>query len=299
MFASINRAGAIRPFCPAVTRFIVYTSLYLSIAGAAMVYISCFLQGLAFDPVAAALLVLVTFAVYNLNRRTDEDEDAINHTERYAFTKKHGLILFCSAACAYAVALGLSALRGPASLIVTAVPLVAGIVYSVPLFPARFGFKRLKEVPLMKSMVVAFSWAVPPALLPICHAALPAGAATGIAGAFFFLLVFTNTVVFDIRDVEGDAVSGVRTIPTIFGAGGALLLLTGLNAGFGAALLLAGRTLPGPCITPALAAGVVYAQGYILCFRRLVRETLLFELLTDGQFIVLAGIFSLSSLVAP
>jgi 4-hydroxybenzoate polyprenyltransferase len=146
---------------------------------------------------------------------------------------------------------------------------------------------------------VAFSWAVPPALLPICHAALPAGAATGIVGAFFFLLVFTNTVVFDIRDVEGDAVSGVRTIPTIFGAGGALLLLTGLNAGFGTALLLAGRTLPGPCITPALAAGVVYAQGYILCFRRLVRETLLFELLTDGQFIVLAGIFSLSSLVAP
>ncbi|MFA7198903.1 MAG: UbiA family prenyltransferase [Methanoculleus sp.] len=261
-----------------------------------MVYISCLLQGLLFDPVAAAILMLVAFSVYNLNRKTDEDEDAINHIERYTFTKKYGSILFCSAICAYILALCLSALQGFGSLLVTAVPLTAGIVYSVPLFPARLGFRRLKEVPFMKSLIVAFSWAVPPALLPVCHAALPAGAATVLVGLFLFFLVFVNTVVFDIRDEEGDRASGVRTIPTILGTRKTLLLLTGVNVSLGSALVFTGGVLLGPGTALMLVAGIAYAQGYMRGFHRLVKEKPLFDLLVDGQFIVLAGIFCLLTL---
>jgi len=299
MFGFENRTNPIQPAFQIVIDLIVYSSLYTSAMIAAMVYISCFLQGLPFDPVAAAILMLAVFAVYNLNRKTDEDEDAINHTERYAFTKKYGSVLFRSAICAYVVALCLSALQGFGSLLITTVPLVAGIVYSVPLFPARFGFRRLKEVPVMKSLIVAFSWAVPPALLPVCHAAIPAGAATGIVGVFFFLQIFTNTVVYDLRDVEGDAASGVRTIPTILGAKKTLLLLTGMNVSVGTALVLAGGTLSGFWSVPLLAAGMVYAQGYLLCFQRFGTEKLFFELFTDGEFIVLAVTLYLLTLAVP
>lgn len=261
-----------------------------------MVYISCLLHGLPFDPVAAAILMLVVFAVYNLNRKTDEDEDAINHTERYAFTKEYEVILFLSAVGAYISALCLSFIQGIDSLFVTTVPLVAGIVYSVPLFPARLGFRRLTEVPLMKSLIVAFSWAVPPALLPVLHAGLPAGFATGIVAAFFFFLVFINTVVFDIRDVEGDMASGVKTLPTILGPRRTLLLLTGMNLAAGAALVLVGGFLSGVYPALLLAAGIGYVQGYLLCFHRLVKEKLLFELFADGQFILLAIILYLLTL---
>ncbi len=264
-----------------------------------MVYISCFLQGLPFDPVAAVILMLIVFAVYNLNRKTDEDEDVINHTERYAFTKKYESILFRSAIGAYIVAFCLSALQGFDSLLVTAAPLVAGIVYSVPLFPARFGFRRLKEIPIMKSLIVAFSWTVPTVFLPICHAGLPADAATGIVGIFFFFQVFINTVVFDLRDVEGDAASGVRTIPTILGTKKTLLLLTGMNIGIGTVLVLAGGSLPGFCSVLLLVAGMVYAQGYLLCFQRFGTEKLFFELFTDGEFIVLAVAIYLLTLAVP
>ncbi|MCE5337984.1 MAG: UbiA family prenyltransferase [Methanomicrobiaceae archaeon] len=264
-----------------------------------MVYVSCLLQGLPFDPVAAVILMLVTFAVYNLNRKTDEDEDAINHSERYAFTKEYGPVLFRSAAAAYIIALCISACLGFESLLVTAVPLIAGVVYSVPLFPILLGFRRLKEVPFMKSLIVAFSWAVPPALLPVCHAALPASSAAGIVGVFFFLLVFTNTVVFDIRDMEGDMASGVKTIPAILGTQRALLLLTGINVSLGAALVLAGGFLPGSCTALMLAAGIVYAQGYVLYFQRLRTKKLLFELLADGQFIVLGDVVYLLTLAMP
>jgi 4-hydroxybenzoate polyprenyltransferase len=299
MFGFANRTNLIRPTRQIVVQIFVYSSLYLSVAGMAMVYISCLLHGLPFDPVAAAILMLVVFAVYNLNRKTDEDEDAINHTERYAFTKDYETILFRSAIGAYAIAFCLSALQGFGSLLVTTVPLVAGVIYSVPLFPARFGFRRLKEVPLMKSLVVAFSWAVPPALLPVCHAGLPVGAATGIAGIFFFFLVFINTVVFDIRDVDGDRASGVKTIPTIFGPHRTLIFLTAMNATIGAALVLVGGLLPGFHPVLLLAVGIGYVQGYLLCFHRLIREKLLFELLADGQFILLAVILYLLIVAVP
>ncbi len=299
MFVFANRTYLDQPVCQVFVHLVVYSSLYTSIMMAAMVYISCLLQGLPFDLVATAILMLVVFAVYNLNRKTDEDEDVINHSERYNFTKKYESILFRSAICAFAIAFCLAALQGFGSLLITTIPLVAGIVYSVPLFPARFGFRRLKEVPFMKSLIVAFSWTIPATLLPICHAGLPAGAATGIVGVFFFLQTFTNTVVYDMRDVEGDAASGVRTIPTILGSRRTLLLLTGINVSIGAALVLAGGFLSGFCSVLLLAAGTAYALGYLLCFQRFGTEKLLFELLTDGEFIMLAVALYLLTLTVP
>jgi 4-hydroxybenzoate polyprenyltransferase len=267
--------------------------------GAAMVYISCRLQGLPIDPIATVLMMLVVFAVYNLNRKTDEDEDAINHTERYAFTKRYGTVLSRSAVGACIIAICLSILQGLDSFLITIVPLVAGVIYSVPLLPAQLGFRRLKEIPFVKSLIVAFSWAVPPTFLPICHAALSPGLATGIVSVFFFFQIFTNTVIFDVRDVEGDLASGVKTIPTILGIRRTLLFLTGINIITGALLIFISGALSGFGPALLLTAGVIYAQGYILCFRLLLTEKLLFELFADGQFIILAGVFSLIALEMP
>lgn len=299
MFGFAKCPNPVQPVSRFVTPLIVYSSLYTAAMMAAMVYLSCLLQGLPFDPVAAAILALVVFAVYNLNRKTDEDEDAVNHTERYSFTKKYETILFRSAIIAFLLAISLSALQGSGSLLITSIPLVAGVVYSVPLFPARFGFRRLKEVPFMKSLIVAFSWTLPAMLLPICHAGLSAGVAAGIVGVFFLVQTFTNTVVYDIRDVEGDAASGIRTIPTIFGSRGTLFFLMGMNAVIGIALVLAGGALPGSYTMLVMTAGMIYTLGYLLCFQRFGTEKLSFELFTDGEFILLAGILYLLTLVVP
>jgi len=299
MFVFADRIYLDQPVCRAFVHLVVYSSLYTSIMMAAMVYISCLLQGLPFNLVTTAILMLVVFAVYNLNRKTDEDEDVINHSERYNFTKKYESILFHSAICAFAIALCLAAFQGFGSLLITTLPLVAGIVYSVPLFPARFGFRRLKEVPFMKSLIVAFSWTIPATLLPICHAGLPVSAATGIVGVFFLLQTFTNTVICDIRDVEGDTASGVRTIPTILGPRRTLLLLIGMNISIGVALVLAGGFLSGFWTLLVLAAGMVYTLGYLLCFQRFGAEKLLFELFTDGEFIVLAVALYLLTFAVP
>jgi hypothetical protein len=46
-----------------------------------------------------------------------------------------------------------------------------------------------------------------------------------------------------------------------------------------------------------MGVGMVYTLGYLLCFRRFGTEKLSFELFTDGEFILLAIILYLLTLV--
>jgi len=268
----------------------IYSSIYLSFAAGAMVYISSLFHKVAFNPTIFFIGVFVTFAVYNLNRKTDEEEDAINHSERFSFTKKHEKLLFYSAITAYAAALVIAAYYGPATLLIAIFPLSSGIFYSLPILPARFGFRRIKEIPLMKSFLVAMAWALPPVLLPVYAAGASIGRITMILILFFFTLVFINTVLFDMRDIEGDAQSGVRTIPVILGFARTRFALTAVNLLTGFVIfILAAAALPQVCLC-VLIAGIAYVQLYIALSNTIDLGRIVCDLFIDGQFIGLGAV---------
>lgn len=283
----------IRPSAPfqysftVILDYLVYSSVYLSLAAAGMAYLSSVLHDVPCNPVVLILGMLTTYSVYNLNRKTDENEDVINHSERYAFTKRYEKTLLATAIGAYILALVLSGFYGMAVIIVSALPLLSGLVYSTPLFPRGFRYRRLKEIPVAKSLLVAFAWALPPALLPVYVAGVIPGFITLGVVLFFFSLVFINTVLFDIRDVVGDRATGVRTIPVCIGIPGTKILLTVVNISLGFLILglLAGR-IPLTFLALIL-AGMIYAQGYILLYHRMKAGNLVCDLIADGQFILL------------
>lgn len=278
-----------------ILRILVYSSLYLSFAGGAMVYLSCSLQGLSFSPVAALIMILVTYGVYNLNRKTDEAEDIMNHYERYSFTKKYGSFLYKSSILAYITAAGIGIIYGPEALIMTLVPLIAGVLYSIPFFPKTFGFSRIKEVPVFKSLIVAVAWAIPPAFLPVYLSSSLPGFSSYIAALYFFILVFTSTVVFDIRDVKGDIVSGVRTIPAILGKEKTVLLLSSLNIGGGLAIVYLGLQEISFSQAAFLFLSMIYVQFYIMYSLQQNITKMIYEIFIDGKFIILMGIYVLFS----
>lgn len=270
--------------------YLVYSSLYLSFAAGSMALISSVVHEVHFNPVVFVLGMLITYSVYNLNRKTDEREDAINHSARYEFTKKYEKFLFSTAIGAYIFALALSWLYGPAVVLISAIPLISGLIYSTPIFPRGFPYRRLKEIPLAKSLLVAVAWSLPPALLPVYIAGALPGTITLAVILFFFSLVFINTVLFDMRDVEGDRLTGVRTIPVCIGIANTTRLLTLVNVIFGAAvlILLWGKI---PLIYLVLIiAGIFYAHWYIRHYHEISRSNLLCDLVADGQFIAL-GLF--------
>jgi 4-hydroxybenzoate polyprenyltransferase len=280
-----------------IAKVLSYSSLYLSLAGGAMVFLSCSLQNLAFSPVAALIMILVTYGVYNLNRKTDEAEDSLNHFERYSFTKKYGPFLYRTAALAYIGALGIGILYGAEIFLITLIPLLSGVLYSVPILPQKTGYSRLKEVPVFKSATVAVAWAVPPAFLPAYLTSTGITLQTLLIALLFSILVFVNTVMFDIRDLEGDRASGVKTIPAILGADKTVLSLSALNAVTGLFIVFLGHALFSPEQIAFICFCIIYAQVYILHFRDQKEDKITSEIFMDGQFIILFGVILFFSII--
>ena len=92
-----------------------------------------------------------------------------------------------------------------------------------------------------------------------------------------------------MRDVEGDARSGVRTIPVILGRTHTRYALSAINLlTFFGILILAIPEVPLAALL-VLLAGIVYVQLYILLYRFIDLGHILCDLLIDGQFIGLGA----------
>lgn len=274
----------------------LYSSLYLCIAAVSMVYLSSVLQDISLSLPACLIMFLVTFSVYNLNRTTDEEEDAINHSRRYAFTKKYANVLMGLSIATYIAAFLIAGMYGILAVAITAIPLINGILYSIPFLPRGFRYRRLKDIPVVKNFIVGLAWALPVALLPIACAGFLPGEMTIAVGFLFFLLSFIDSTVFDIRDVQGDAETGVATIPVILGIQRTRILLSIMN-GIGIGMIL---ILCSGCLTPvetAIIAGIaIYVQGYILFFNGAELSRILYDLIADGQYLLFGGMMYISTI---
>ncbi|HNS83198.1 MAG TPA: UbiA family prenyltransferase [Methanolinea sp.] len=268
--------------------FFLYSSLYLGIAAAGMAYVTCLIEGAGFSLPAAAILGLVVFSVYNLNRKTDEAEDALNHACRHRITSTFSRPLLAMAVVAYAAALCLAAPFGIAALGITLVPLIAGSLYSLPLLPPTTGYSRLKEVPVGKNLVVSFSWGFSFSLLPVAIARIDPGPATLAAFFFIFSWTFIASVLPDTRDRAGDAATGVVTIPVLLGVPWTRRLLSAFNFISGFLLLVPWTIIPSRIGAGLIAVSLMYSQACIIAIGRTCHEGFLCDVVSDGQFIPIA-----------
>ena len=154
---------------------------------------------------------LVTFAIYTLDRLKSSEEDAINNPERSSiFLGKEKLFMGLIAA-SFLAAILITALIDVWKVLYVLVPIGTGLIYT-----ARIGGHRLKDIPFAKTIVVATSLGT-----------LTSGLA-GFTWPVFALISMNlaiNTIVCDIRDIEGDRLHGVRTIPVMIGTERTRLLL--------------------------------------------------------------------------
>lgn len=194
--------------------FLISTSIFVAINGILEVYFSFLLFGIISNLKILLSFFLMTFFIYGLNKLTDINEDAINTPERAKLIKKIEPIFKFSLVSSFILALLLSSLANFLALPILLFPLVSGTLYSVKFFP---NLPRLKDILGVKNIIIALAWAICSTLLPAIF--LPEKRYITIIAVFylFFLKGFINAVLFDIRDIEGDRISGVRTIPVVFG----------------------------------------------------------------------------------
>jgi 4-hydroxybenzoate polyprenyltransferase len=276
---------------------LVFSSALLGLAGVGMVYTSSFIQGISCPLPALAIGFLVPFAVYNLNRKTDHHEDAVNHQNRYSFTTRFDVPLSALSLVAYGAAYLIVFPYGNLSIFVVSIPLIAGALYSLRWIPPPLPFRRLKEIPVVKNFIVAGTWSSVSALLPVSILHGLPGPKTWICIIFFFSYVITSSTIPDIRDRDGDALAGVRTIPVILGAENTQRLLVVLNILVGAFAIAGGFSFMAFIVLLTIGISIMYTHCCIRIFDQFMAQDFICDFLIDGQFVLFGmAIFTLSSL---
>jgi len=213
-------------------------------------------------PAAPVVVGLLAFAVYNGNSLTDGREDAVNRPAKAEFVTRLRRPILVGATTAAVAAVLLATLAGGVHAGLVAIfSLAAAVAYSFAPVPA-LGLRRVKEVFVLNSTVVALAWAVPVAFLPVVMGGtVKLNAAIAICG-FMFLRTFISVEVFNLRDVAGDRASDVATMPVVLGPArmkGGLLLLEVLSVLLIASALAAGMIPAGPALVtvPTIAFSIV------------------------------------------
>jgi 4-hydroxybenzoate polyprenyltransferase len=220
---------------------------------------------------------LEVFSIYTLNKATDKREDRINKPNQPLRSTTHYVAV---SLVTMILSLVLGASVSLFAFLILLTPTLVGILYSVRV---SHRLPRLKEVIGAKSILVAFTWSLNGAFLPLT---LHGSDFPNIALVFtyIFIQVIINTILFDFFDIKGDKESGIRTLPTVFGTEKTKKMLFLVNSSLAIIITLCeieGYFLK---VLPALFFGVVY--GYFIIWR-FVREPvnrLNAELMIDGAW---------------
>lgn len=279
--------------------FLVFSSLLLSFECVAMAYVSCVIQQVPWSHILGIISFFVAFSIYNLNRKTDEDEDAINRLDRFAFTKHYEKPLYYGSILFLILALVLSSMYGVLPLLATIAPFICGILYSFRLLPASLGYRRLKEIPAVKNITVGFSWAILLSLLPVYLNQDVPDSKTAITFVLFFVWGFMTSMIPEVRDRVGDASSGVRTIPVIFGEKRTKTILTVVILALGLPTIVYSFLYLPPITTILVVGANLYSH---ICVQLLDKKNLidfLADALSDGQYIFFAAVIVIMTSVHP
>jgi 4-hydroxybenzoate polyprenyltransferase len=277
--------GELRDLSSFFERILSFLTLNAILAGfttTSILYVSCLLLNTFNAPLMLACF-FGTVSTYNLNRLTDLDEDSINAPDRADYVRKHHTRVLLTVIGSGGAALLFASFCDLFAVFVIFLAICVGCLYSVRIL--RF---RLKDVLVVKNATIAGTCVICAALLPLAvH--FSSYIAISLIAYFVFIKVFINTVLFDVRDVEGDRLAGAATIPVSLGRQKTRGLLLGLNS----------TLLPWIAISifqglfyryiAILAASVVYGFWYIL---RLCRDGATIhksvDLLVDGEWVLIA-----------
>lgn len=215
---------------------LAYSNLWISATAAGFTWANQRLLGLQWDGLSGYLAFATMFMVYTFAKAIhfDPQADCVNDPERTSFLLRWRKPLIASAASCYALALGLAQARGLAWLCL--LPFLTAVLYDLKWLPAGWRYRRLKDIPGVKSLVVALTWALVTVLLPALLGPPLDPLLVALVFLWNTLVWFVNTAFFDLGDMRGDALEGTRTLPLVLGFQRTRRLLLGLT--FVAAALL-------------------------------------------------------------
>jgi len=267
---------------------LVYSSVYLAFGGACLIYASCLLLGVEPRIDLMFIAFLTIYSIYNLDKIAGKREDEINVPDRFTMFTKYETYLNISALLAFLTAILLSYMSSGIEMVgVVVFFLIIFILYGVRWIPKSISkYSRLKEIPVVKNIVTSFAWAWIATFIPVVFYITVNGSGILIVFTLIFFLTFMNALFFDIRDIEGDKISGILTIPVFFGFHKTRTFLLVLNTFMCAFIFI--FTFNGliPVLTYMLIGIVGYYYAIIYLMDKLNNRAFICDVLVDGDIII-------------
>lgn len=173
------------------------------------------------DFITAAFLLACTIWMYNLDRLFGDEWDLVRSAyhalfrQKGAFEKSHAKILTESLFALPVI--GLLPFIPQDLFIRLLIPAVVAVLYALPVLPSGL---RIRELPFVKILAIAFVWAWLGSLLCTPDWNLSAWLLFGQR----FLFIFAITIPFDLRDMGADRKKGIVTVPGRIGEKKAIVL---------------------------------------------------------------------------
>jgi 4-hydroxybenzoate polyprenyltransferase len=192
-------------------------------------------------PLLAVLSACDWFVVNLLNRVVDLDEDLHNGITGANVVARNRWRTVAVGVTVLVFSLLASAAWAPQTLWPRLAFHVLGVLYNWRLLPLPGGRRRIKELAFWKNLASATGFLLTCFAGPLLTAPLaPDVDATAVivAGAFFLFFELSYEVLYDLRDVEGDRLVGVKTWPVLLGPrGGAAIAVAQMLAATGIAVI--------------------------------------------------------------
>ena len=211
-----------------ILRSLLLTNIYLSLGAGLLCYACAKLQGIEYYMPYVFLSMLYVQSMHILNHLTGGQADQYNDPERAVFYRKYEHLLTLLAVTSGTAGLAIAFTLGVWPFAILLAMSIMGLSYNLRLVPEKitwFIFRRVKDIPGSKTLLIAMAWGILTAILP----PLSTSGAIAWSNVLIFIwsagLVFVRTLLFDILDMQGDRLVGKETFAILLGEKRSLGLL--------------------------------------------------------------------------
>ncbi|MEL7665682.1 MAG: UbiA family prenyltransferase [Methanosarcina mazei] len=200
---------------------LIKSSILVAFSGALRIHLAFLLMYIQSNILVCIAGGLIIYTVYTLDRALGSEEDSVNRKELNGSNKKVGLTVSL-----LAFMVGTYILAGEEMLPLAFIPFVTGYLYSKGIKIGKFALK-LKGGLGVKNIVVGLTWGIFIAGLAGsgCRNLIP----VVLIFIFFGVKLFINSTIYDFKDIAGDTLAGINTLPVSLGVRKTRNLLTAMH----------------------------------------------------------------------
>ncbi|MBU0506758.1 UbiA family prenyltransferase, partial [bacterium] len=201
---------------------LAHLNFFVALGAAIMTYTSSLLQGRGISLTAQLLVFLYFMSMHLWNGIANMESTRHLGIHRYQFYQKHKKVLFSFTVFCILTLLIISFTYNHTLFVLMLFATLAGTLYHLTLIPKTFKkffkYRNLKDIPTSRDFFTALAWAVLVTFVP--HAVEDNFIFNPSTVSFFiamFCMAYYRTLIFDLRDIQGDRIFGRETLVSIIG----------------------------------------------------------------------------------